>query len=440
MTSLAGNDVLRGWKLEDLGPMRHRAPRAVYDVDKVTQDAVIPPELGFGQRPIILRWETKIDRSRPGTWPPRNSCLGDSVLYQVLAAQILSRGLSDFYPEDFAANGLILRSRMNRGHAANANSMDGLVHDIIFKGYYLLQGDLGIHHRGSQRSWLSVLRGQKHEEFSLHEEVESLYDLMDAAPLIMNHDSILIGSPEELKARAADDMEQLKSLSKSGSDKSREGGNANDKFWKDRADSGVSVEVEDNNGESEEKNDNQDSDLDVTSISSGRRAGHRKCAKSGTSSEEIAPTEEEEFSQDSDPDIAAILSSRRSVSKETSEITDKSLSRVLLKTNIQSIGSFFDTAEIASNALLKLSNVAKKSIEHEFDLPAAMKILKAMALLAESTRRTVEQAPQDLRLAVKEEFMGRSMDQVSVEITNGIFAQHPCLGRQFYRSLTMSDN
>ena len=59
-----------------------------------------------------------------------------------MAAEHSVRDRAKEWPEDFTQNGGIRLTRPNRGHAANTRTGKD-VRDIVYRGWYVLQGDEG---------------------------------------------------------------------------------------------------------------------------------------------------------------------------------------------------------------------------------------------------------------------------------------------------------
>ncbi|KAI9748795.1 MAG: hypothetical protein M4579_007114 [Chaenotheca gracillima] len=72
--------------------------------------------------------------------PPQNVRLSDYLLAKVV--EQLARKYRGFWPADFGSDGNIRRDRANYGQAAKVMK-DGEWHYLVFKGYYVLQGDEG---------------------------------------------------------------------------------------------------------------------------------------------------------------------------------------------------------------------------------------------------------------------------------------------------------
>ena len=123
--------------------------------------------------PLISDRRIIVKQDDENTWPPSNTVLGNDILFRVLATKVSTRSRSGRRPEDFDENGDILKKRPNRGHIADARH-DGVLLDIVFKGYYVLIGDVGattMTKRSEAKPWLA----------DFDEKVTSLYDTRERA-------------------------------------------------------------------------------------------------------------------------------------------------------------------------------------------------------------------------------------------------------------------
>ena len=146
-TTTESRDKIKDWDDEDLSELEkvYRVVRKVYGDEQKEANVDIPKLVGHA-KPIVLTWSTSMVPKDRTTWPPAGSVLSDLVVYLIIEADVPTRKRNECWSQDFDMNGNILKRRLNRGPAANwqvGRDDNAPIYDVVYRGYYLLHGDLG---------------------------------------------------------------------------------------------------------------------------------------------------------------------------------------------------------------------------------------------------------------------------------------------------------